>query len=239
MGETIAQNRRATARVHGRGHLRGRDRAARHRDQEHPRPQGEPRGRLRAHRSRRGLDRRAPHRARGRTPTSASTTSRSASRKLLLHREEIDELLGKTKAKGLTLVPLRLYINDRGKAKVLLGLARGKQTWDRRREIAERDAGARPSAPWPTPGDAGGTSAMRLARMIQAVDAPRGGRARPGHRGRRARRPGGVDVREDAPPRRARRRAAHAHAPRASRLPGAMRERRPARRPIPTPTPAT
>ena len=62
------------------------------------------------------------------------------SRKLLLHREEIDELLGKTKAKGLTLVPLRLYINDQGKAKVLLGLARGKQTWDRRREIAERDA---------------------------------------------------------------------------------------------------
>ena len=62
------------------------------------------------------------------------------SRKLLLHREEIDEMLGKTRAKGLTLVPLRLYINDQGKAKLELGLARGKQTWDRRREIAERDA---------------------------------------------------------------------------------------------------
>lgn len=62
------------------------------------------------------------------------------SRKLLLHRDEIDELLGKTKAKGLTLVPLRLYINEQGKAKLELGLARGKQTWDRRREIAERDA---------------------------------------------------------------------------------------------------
>jgi SsrA-binding protein len=62
------------------------------------------------------------------------------SRKLLLHRAEIDELLGKTRAKGLTLVPLRLYINDQGKAKLELGLARGKQTWDRRREIAERDA---------------------------------------------------------------------------------------------------
>jgi SsrA-binding protein len=61
-------------------------------------------------------------------------------RKLLLHRAEIDELLGKTKAKGLTLVPLRIYINDAGKAKVELGLARGKQTWDRRREIAERDS---------------------------------------------------------------------------------------------------
>ena len=61
-------------------------------------------------------------------------------RKLLLHRHEIDELLGKTKAKGLTIVPLAIYINDRGKAKINLGLARGKQTWDRRREIAERDA---------------------------------------------------------------------------------------------------
>ncbi len=61
-------------------------------------------------------------------------------RKLLLHRAEIDELLGKTKAKGLTLVPLEIYINDRGLAKVRLGLARGKQTWDRRREIADRDA---------------------------------------------------------------------------------------------------
>ena len=61
-------------------------------------------------------------------------------RKLLLHRDEIDELLGKTKAKGLTLVPLSIYINDRGRAKLLLGLARGKQTWDRRREIQERDA---------------------------------------------------------------------------------------------------
>ncbi len=61
-------------------------------------------------------------------------------RKLLLHRDEIDELLGKTKAKGLTLVPLEIYINDRGLAKLRLGLARGKQTWDRRREIADRDA---------------------------------------------------------------------------------------------------
>ena len=60
-------------------------------------------------------------------------------RKLLLHRREIDELLGKTKAKGLTIVPLSIYIS-RGRAKVELGLARGKQTWDRRREIAERDA---------------------------------------------------------------------------------------------------
>jgi SsrA-binding protein len=60
-------------------------------------------------------------------------------RKLLLHRDEIDELLGRTKAKGLTLVPLRLYLS-RGRAKLELGLARGKQQYDRRREIAERDS---------------------------------------------------------------------------------------------------
>ena len=61
-------------------------------------------------------------------------------RKLLLHRDEIDVLAVKTKAKGLTLVPLRLYIDERSHAKLELGLARGKQTHDRRREIAERDA---------------------------------------------------------------------------------------------------
>ena len=61
-------------------------------------------------------------------------------RKLLLHRSEIDELLGKTKAKGQTVIPLRLYINEKGRAKIELGLARGKQLHDRRRDIADRDA---------------------------------------------------------------------------------------------------
>ena len=61
-------------------------------------------------------------------------------RKLLLHRGQIDTLLGRTKAKGLTLVPLRLYISDRGKAKLELGLGKGKQLYDRRRDIAARDA---------------------------------------------------------------------------------------------------
>lgn len=61
-------------------------------------------------------------------------------RKLLLHRAEIDQLLGKTKSKGLTLVPLRLYIDSRGKAKLELGLGKGKQLHDRRRDIAAKDA---------------------------------------------------------------------------------------------------
>src|SRR3990172_5213074 len=52
-------------------------------------------------------------------------------RKLLLHRTEIDQLLGRTKAKGLTLVPLKLYITARGKAKLELGLGKGKQQHDR------------------------------------------------------------------------------------------------------------
>ena len=60
-------------------------------------------------------------------------------RKLLLHRLEIDRLLGRSKAKGLTIVPLRVYFS-RGRAKVELGLARGKQLHDRRRDIADRDS---------------------------------------------------------------------------------------------------
>ena len=63
-----------------------------------------------------------------------------ADRKLLLHRSEIDELLGRTKSKGLTIVPLRLYLTGKGRAKIELGLARGKQPHDRRRDIADRDA---------------------------------------------------------------------------------------------------
>jgi len=61
-------------------------------------------------------------------------------RKLLLHRTEIDQLMGRAAAKGLTVVPLRLYLSDKGRAKVELGLARGKQLHDRRRDIAERQS---------------------------------------------------------------------------------------------------
>jgi SsrA-binding protein len=61
-------------------------------------------------------------------------------RKLLMHEREIRRLIGKIQEKGLTLIPLRLYFNDSGKVKVELGLARGKRAYDKRREIAERDA---------------------------------------------------------------------------------------------------
>ena len=60
-------------------------------------------------------------------------------RKLLLHRREIDSLIGKVRERGLTLVPTRMYWKD-GRAKVELALARGKEARDKRREIAERDA---------------------------------------------------------------------------------------------------
>ncbi|HET9213119.1 MAG TPA: SsrA-binding protein SmpB [Gaiellaceae bacterium] len=60
-------------------------------------------------------------------------------RKLLLHRRELDQLLGKVQEKGLTLVPTRLYWKN-GRAKVELALARGKDVRDKRRDIAERDA---------------------------------------------------------------------------------------------------
>lgn len=60
-------------------------------------------------------------------------------RKLLLHRGEIASLYGKVREKGLTLVPTRMYWKD-GRAKVEIALARGKQTIDKRRDLAKRDA---------------------------------------------------------------------------------------------------
>jgi SsrA-binding protein len=59
-------------------------------------------------------------------------------RKLLLHRAEIERLIGKTAQKGLTLIPTRIYFKG-SRAKVELALARGKEGRDRRREIADRD----------------------------------------------------------------------------------------------------
>jgi len=59
-------------------------------------------------------------------------------RKLLLHREEIERLTGKVKERGLTLVPLRLYFKN-GRAKVELALARGKKQHDKRDSIRERE----------------------------------------------------------------------------------------------------
>lgn len=60
-------------------------------------------------------------------------------RKLLLHRVEIDKILTKVRENGLTLVPLSMYF-DNGYAKVELGLARGKRSYDKRQDMAERDA---------------------------------------------------------------------------------------------------
>jgi SsrA-binding protein len=59
-------------------------------------------------------------------------------RKLLLHRAEIERLIGKTAERGFTIVPTRIYFKGR-RAKVELGLAKGKEGRDRRREIADRD----------------------------------------------------------------------------------------------------
>jgi SsrA-binding protein len=60
-------------------------------------------------------------------------------RKLLLHRKQIDRLASATAERGLTLIPLSLYFKD-GKAKVELALARGKRTYDKRHDLARRDA---------------------------------------------------------------------------------------------------
>ncbi len=64
-------------------------------------------------------------------------------RKLLMHKQEIRKLIGKTQQRGLTLIPLRMYFKN-GKLKVQMALARGKQLWDKReterRRTAEREA---------------------------------------------------------------------------------------------------
>lgn len=60
-------------------------------------------------------------------------------RKLLLHAREIEKFLGAVERKGMTLVPLSIYFNSRGRAKVELALAKGKQTHDKRATIKDRD----------------------------------------------------------------------------------------------------
>lgn len=61
-------------------------------------------------------------------------------RKLLLHKREITKLIGMIQKKGHTLVPLRLYINDKGLVKLEIGVARGKKLHDKRHDLAKKDA---------------------------------------------------------------------------------------------------
>jgi len=61
------------------------------------------------------------------------------SRQLLLHKKEVLRLIGKLKEKGLTLVPLKLYFNERGYAKLEIGLAQGKKLYDKRQDKKEKD----------------------------------------------------------------------------------------------------
>ncbi len=61
-------------------------------------------------------------------------------RKLLLHKREIRKLIGKLREKGLALIPLKIYFNEKGKAKVELGLARGKRQYDKRAALKEQQS---------------------------------------------------------------------------------------------------
>lgn len=60
-------------------------------------------------------------------------------RKLLLHKKEIRYLIGKTKEKGFTLVPTKMYFDPNGRVKIEIGLGRGKKLYDKREAVAERD----------------------------------------------------------------------------------------------------
>jgi SsrA-binding protein len=60
-------------------------------------------------------------------------------RKLLLHRRQLDKLIGAVQREGRTIIPLKLYFNDKGRAKLELALAKGKKLHDKRETAAERD----------------------------------------------------------------------------------------------------
>jgi SsrA-binding protein len=60
-------------------------------------------------------------------------------RKLLLHRNEVNKLIGAVEREGMTVVPLKIYFNDRGRAKVEIALARGKKLHDKRQTEKKRD----------------------------------------------------------------------------------------------------
>jgi len=59
-------------------------------------------------------------------------------RKLLLHRREIRKLIGKVQEKGLALIPLKIYFNEKGKAKIEIGVARGKKLYDKRAALKNK-----------------------------------------------------------------------------------------------------
>ena len=60
-------------------------------------------------------------------------------RKLLLNRQELNKMLGKVKGKGNSIIPIRLFINEKGKAKLEIALAKGKKIYDKRESIKEKD----------------------------------------------------------------------------------------------------
>jgi SsrA-binding protein len=60
-------------------------------------------------------------------------------RRLLLHRRQINKLIGATQRQGYTVIPLKIYFNDKGRAKVELGLGKGKQLHDKRESVKQRD----------------------------------------------------------------------------------------------------
>ena len=60
-------------------------------------------------------------------------------RKLLLNKQELHKMLGKVKEKGNAVIPIRLFINESGKAKLEIALAKGKKVYDKRESIKEKD----------------------------------------------------------------------------------------------------
>lgn len=64
-------------------------------------------------------------------------------KKLLLHKQELRKMIGQVTQKGMTIIPLSMYINEKGIAKMEIGVCRGKKTYDKREDIAKKDADRR------------------------------------------------------------------------------------------------
>ncbi len=73
------------------------------------------------------------------THASYDAPDSTRARKLLLHRREINKLIGKMQEKGYSLIPLKIYFNEKGKAKLALGLAKGKKLYDKRAALKKKD----------------------------------------------------------------------------------------------------
>ena len=135
--KSVAENRKAFHDYHILETFEAGVATAGHGGQGDPRGERQPARQLRARGRRRGVDLQRAHQSL--QPSRYADHAPTRKRKLLLHRQEIRKLIGRTVERGMTLVPTRMYFKN-GHVKVALGLAKGKQAHDKRETIKRREA---------------------------------------------------------------------------------------------------